>query len=100
LKSRAIWLKEGNRNIKIFHKYANVRKNVNTIWKIKNRNGDAVFSTKEIQVEEAHFFENFYQAHREVNIDDILWGIQDYPHMFNEAHNDFLFRLINLEEIH
>eukprot|EP00253_Pinus_taeda_P017821 PITA_17821 len=36
LRSRAIWLLEGDDNKKFFHKYANGRKSINTIWHLKN----------------------------------------------------------------
>lgn len=55
-----------------------------------------VYTTEEIQVEATHYFEYFYEARREVNIDDLICGIQDYPHMFNEVQNDSLFQPINL----
>jgi len=36
LKSRAIWLKEGDKNTKFFHNYANARRERNSIWKISD----------------------------------------------------------------
>lgn len=36
LKSRAIWLKEGDKNTKFFHKYENSKCERNTIWKISD----------------------------------------------------------------
>lgn len=34
LKSRALWLKDGD--TKFFHRYASARREMNTIWKISN----------------------------------------------------------------
>lgn len=39
LRRRAIWLKEGDDNSKIFHKFGNGRIVVNTIWKLTNEQG-------------------------------------------------------------
>eukprot|EP00253_Pinus_taeda_P034846 PITA_34846 len=39
LQSRAIWLKEGDDNSIFFHKFANGRKVINTIWKLINEQG-------------------------------------------------------------
>lgn len=39
LRSRAIWLKEGDDNTKLYHKHENGRKAINTIWELKNGQG-------------------------------------------------------------
>ena len=41
-KSRAIWLLCGDDNTLFFHKFANQRKNVNSIWKMKDDRGSMV----------------------------------------------------------
>ena len=41
-KSRAIWLLYGDDNTHFFHKFANQRKNANSIWKIKYDRGNMV----------------------------------------------------------
>ena len=47
LKSRAIWIKEGDNNIKNFHRHATHRKKLSTISTIKEANGKMVYSFKE-----------------------------------------------------
>jgi hypothetical protein len=37
-KSRAIWIKSGDRNTKFFHNYASYRRNKNFLWEIKDEN--------------------------------------------------------------
>ena len=57
LKSRITWLKEGDMNMKFFHKTENAWRNANTIWHIKNENGDIVHIEEDIRNEAFnHFF--------------------------------------------
>lgn len=44
LRSRAIWLREGDDNSKFSHKFSNGRRVINTIWKLKNEQGAEVDS--------------------------------------------------------
>ena len=44
LKSRALWLEVGDKNTKTFHSFSSHRKNINTIFEIRNRQGSMVSS--------------------------------------------------------
>lgn len=44
LKCRAIWLREGDRNMKYFHNFANARRSKNSIWKIQDGKGGFFYS--------------------------------------------------------
>jgi hypothetical protein len=46
-KSRAVWIKDGDNNTQFFHQFTNYRRNHNSIWEIKNGNGESVSSFKE-----------------------------------------------------
>jgi hypothetical protein len=37
LKSRALWLENGDENTKLFHAYSKGRKEANTIWSLKDQ---------------------------------------------------------------
>ena len=58
LKSREIWLKEGDMNTKFFHKYANSRRERNSIWKISDGQGGFLFSQHDISKEAMRHFKN------------------------------------------
>jgi hypothetical protein len=44
LRSRALWLQDGDNKNQFFHQFDNFRKNPNTIWEIENEEGYLVRS--------------------------------------------------------
>eukprot|EP00253_Pinus_taeda_P027952 PITA_27952 len=99
LKSRAIWLKDGDRNTKFFHKFANSRREKNSIWKISDGKGGFLFSRHDISKEAVRYFKNQYKRNEDCRIQDILWGIDLFPQMFDVDLNDRLFRPVTEEEL-
>jgi hypothetical protein len=69
-RSRAVWLKDGDRNTKFFHNKANQRSKVNNIKKIKDENG--VWWHGEEQVEKVfiNYFEDLFSSSNPSNIDE------------------------------
>ena len=62
LKSRAIWLDCRDDNTKIFHAYARGRKAANTIWSLKDEQGEANSSFEDkARICVAHF-KNIFKA--------------------------------------
>eukprot|EP00253_Pinus_taeda_P017589 PITA_17589 len=62
LQSTAIWLKEGDDNSKFFHKFANGRKVINTIWKLTNEQGAEVDTFPHLPSLATSHFKQVYQA--------------------------------------
>lgn len=62
-KSRALWLKDGDRKTKFFHQIANERKTINHISKVRKGNS---FSSQpnEVKEEIGKFFEELYSRDR------------------------------------
>ncbi|WMV14449.1 hypothetical protein MTR67_007834 [Solanum verrucosum] len=58
-RSRAVWLKQGDRNTSFFHKTANAHRRVNTIDKIKVRD-ELLTEPAEIQKEITEYYEKLY----------------------------------------
>lgn len=74
-KRRALWLKEGDRNIKFFHKVANHRREKNAIWRICDGNEGYFYSQQEISDAAYKHFRHQYSRGKGCAIHDILWGI-------------------------
>lgn len=91
LKSRALWLAEGDRNTKFFHKCASERRSKNAIWRIKSADGSIVYSSKDIQNEAIRYFANFYAKQDDTNMVDQAWMLEHIPRFFDDtaiAHMD------------
>ena len=59
-KSRATCLLCGDDNTSFFHKFANHRKNINSIWKIEGDDGLSVEGFESIAMARVHHFENLF----------------------------------------
>eukprot|EP00253_Pinus_taeda_P022290 PITA_22290 len=90
LKSRALWLKEGDRNSKFFHSFANARRKSNSIWNIRDSGGNLLSSQEEIANEATSFFQNQYKrGHNSPH--DMFWAAESVPIMFDpQAYEDFI----------
>jgi hypothetical protein len=84
LKCCALWLKAGNNNTKYFHHFANLRKNINTIWDIKKEDGSLALSFEEKSKVGVHYFQNLFKATRGSPIQTILQVVKKFPRVFNE----------------
>jgi hypothetical protein len=59
-KSRAIWIKSGDKNTKFFHNFASYRRNKKFIWEVQDDSGAVHSGQKEIKAEATKFFKSFY----------------------------------------
>ena len=67
-KSRAIWILCGDDNTPFFHKYANHRKNINSIWKIVDDGGNLVEGFDSIVGVGVHHFETLFQEDKNLHL--------------------------------
>eukprot|EP00253_Pinus_taeda_P021713 PITA_21713 len=90
LKSRALWLKEGDRNSKFFHSFANARWKSISIWNIRDSGGNLLSSQEEIAKEATSFFQNQYKRGHS-SLHDMFWAAESVPTMFDpQAYEDFI----------
>jgi hypothetical protein len=68
LKSWAIWLENGDENMTFFQQYADHRKKQNTIWEMKDEQGEWKRGHGEITRLEVRHFQKIYREPERVNI--------------------------------
>lgn len=79
LRSRAIWLVEGDNNTKFYHKFANGRKAINTIWELQNAQGQMITEQQGLVSLANEHFKSIYKAPREANILEIMGVAEHFP---------------------
>jgi hypothetical protein len=66
-RSRISWLKEGDRNTKVFHRKAAGRPKKNKIKLLRKENGQVTSDREEMEAMACTIFKELYTADREVN---------------------------------
>eukprot|EP00253_Pinus_taeda_P011270 PITA_11270 len=98
-KSRVLWLKEGEKNIKFFHRSAMDYRNVNKILELKNSEGEILRNHKDISDLLSNHFSNIArepEINRETAIQEITNAI---PNSITEEQNWALRKTITMEEV-
>lgn len=98
LKSRAVWLKTGDKNTKFFHKFAFGRRSANAIWHIEE-NGNTIHSTENIKTATVNFFGELYERKDVVGIEAQLEFIDQYPRMMEEEDLNKMKERVGPDEI-
>ena len=78
-KSRALWLLCGDDNTPFFHKFANHRKFINSIWNIADDRGNIVKGFESIAGEGVQHFETLFKADDNLHLPKILEIADKYP---------------------
>ena len=98
-KSRAMWLLCGDDNTPFFHKFANHRKFVNSIWKIVDDGGNIVEGFESIPGVRVHHFESLFQEDKNLHLPEIMKIADNYTSSISEEENYDLMIPISLVEI-
>lgn len=72
LKSRAIWLKDGDENTNFFLNYAKGRKNSNTIWKLKDEEGREANTFESLSLMGRSHFQKLFTDKGEVTLAEAI----------------------------
>ena len=84
LKSRVLWLAEGDLNTKYFHKMANGRKSRNSIWGIRRGDGTMAYTSQEIREEATQYFSLFFSRQAGIDNDCQEWLLEHVNRFMNE----------------
>jgi hypothetical protein len=99
LKSRAIWIKNGDKNTKYFHHYASFRRNKKHLWEIMDDRGQSHQGQEAIKSEALHFFRSFYQESTDNRIVEQIEAVRQYPRLVMEEEVHVLERSVTKEEV-
>jgi hypothetical protein len=98
MKSRALWLQEGDRNTSFFHKQTQARNNYNLINEIYWQ--DQLWTDPEDIKEAAHaYFKELYSAPVQEDLEIDSYLLSAIPNLITENDNRILNRPISLKEI-
>jgi len=99
LRSRAIWLTEGDDNTKFYHKFANGRKTINTIWELQDEQGQTISSQKNLARLATEHFRGIYKSPRDVNIMEIMRVVEYFPRFVLQEDLEDLLKEVTMEEL-
>jgi len=99
MRSRALWLAEGNKNTKFFHNIASRNRIKKYIWEIEKDDGVLMKDQQGIKTEVVHYFKHFYRASSTVNIEDQCKLCDLFPLMVTEEEAVSLYNSVTLEEL-
>eukprot|EP00253_Pinus_taeda_P023046 PITA_23046 len=99
LRSRAIWLTEGDDNTNFYHKFANGRKAINSIWELRDEQNQQITSQRNLASSTIDHFKGIYRAPREANILEIMRMAEKFPRFFLQDESEDLIKAVSMEEL-
>ena len=99
LRSRNLWLINGDQNTFFFQNQCNERQCRNTIREVKKDDGTSITDQAKIINEVRNFFLNLYNNEEEVSQEDMAEMVKDIPHIVNLEDLEVLEAPIYEEEI-
>jgi hypothetical protein len=99
LKSRAIWLESGDENTKFFQAFAKGRKNINTIWQLKDSAGNLETTFEGMSKLGKNYFQNLFKAETQASIEEVVQVAQFFPRFVEEADNRLLMEEVTEKEL-
>jgi len=97
--SRAIWLAEGDANTRFYHKFANGRKAINTIWELRDEHDNLVTSQRHLSKLATDHFRNIYKAPQDPNILEIMRVAEKFPKFVDSEDHEDLTKEVTRAEL-
>eukprot|EP00253_Pinus_taeda_P035499 PITA_35499 len=99
LRSREIWLKEGDENTKFFHNFAKGRKVSNTIWSLPLPDGWVAENFNKLSQLGTTHFRGLFRNPPGANLVEIIEVATHLPRFVNEEDSEDLMNLVTMEEL-
>eukprot|EP00253_Pinus_taeda_P030816 PITA_30816 len=99
LRSRAIWLTEGDDNTCFYHKFSNGRKAINTIWELRDEQNQLISSQRNLARLAINHFKGIYSAPREANILEIMRVAENFPRFVLQEEPVDLTKEVTIDEL-
>jgi hypothetical protein len=99
LRSRAVWLKSGDKNTKFFHNFASYRRNKKQIWEICDEEGQLHTGVEAIKSEAVKLFKSFYRKSEEEYIEDQVNTVGLFGCLVNAEDTELLERPCTKQEL-
>ena len=99
LKGRAIWLKVGDENTKLFKQYARGRRSINTILELENVDGTSATSFEQLANLGTSHFRNLFKAPHGAMLAETIKAIGYFPRFLDWDYAEELFNPVTMGEL-
>lgn len=99
MSGRAISVQQGDANTKFYHKFANGRKAINTIWQMQDGQGGTSNTFPQLASLANSHFKSAFQDTRDTNLVEIIRVAQLFPRYVELEDEEYLVRDVTLDEL-
>ena len=92
LKRNITWLEPGDKNTIFFRKYVEHRRNIHSIWELKN-DGLHILDKEELESLVSSHFESHFQEGDKISVRYQIQVIKEYPIFSSQVEGDDIFSL-------
>jgi hypothetical protein len=92
-------LESGDENTKFFQDFSKGRRNVNTIWQLKDSAGNMENTFEGMSSLGKNYFQNLFKAETQASIEEVVQVAQFFPRFVDEADNRLLMEEVTEKEL-